>query len=548
MPIIQLPNGQLAMDRLVLEQWERLNLTLNTFVNILRHADPENIFVSILSRPREPLYYLDRLRMRTWNAEDRDQAEREAFWALKSFYPHLAFVSYVIATFPGHSDVPAHWISTLHDAKQEHSLVDNVANSEVTMFEQKIRRMGALVPIATERHNYSVYVRCHVPAWFELSAASRRELETWRMGRWQIPTLRDITDSQLWPSIPIASRDLPPPPPPIQFASYTTSTARGSGSILNAIRVDAGPRILSWDHGRVVWGTLPKQEDNVAPSSSPGPAPTSSAQFVPPDFPIEDLEPAAGQLPGETPPEFFERCSRVYAKRIASETSQQRQGRIDREAFFADRKKQAAPPSLSQNVTMYEWERADGEKYFIRKKKDKDKWDWLYKAYPFEYCHYYHFGPVHGHLDFWKDLDMPDYIIPLDRMEEEDGLDPFDDLPDETIPPSYCPISSPARHDAPFNEIFPENENDLGYEYEGTNMRETARWRAGYCFTGDDDPISDPESTERHLNLKDSGGSTSSNTRLSRAPILRRHDHLAQERFRQRLRWLTTTGSSTSTL
>ena len=122
MPIIELPNGQLAMDKLVLDQWERLNLNLNTIINILRHADCENIFVAVLSRRREPLYYFDRLRMRTWSAANRDAAEREVFWVLKSFYLHLAYVSYVIATFPGHSDIPARWVSTLHDAGQEHSL------------------------------------------------------------------------------------------------------------------------------------------------------------------------------------------------------------------------------------------------------------------------------------------------------------------------------------------------------------------------------------------------------------------------------------------
>src|ERR1700761_7787388 len=42
----------------------------------------------------------------------------------------------------------------------------------------------------------------------------------------------------------------------------------------------------------------------------------------------------------------------------------------------------------------------------------------------------------------------------------------------------------------------------LSHGYIGTNMQETARWRAGYYFTGNDNPIVDPRDWERAFTLK----------------------------------------------
>src|ERR1700761_192702 len=182
----------------VLEQWESVNLTLNEVVTKLRQSSSRNPDVETLIHPAQPISYLVRLRDHTWPADQREAAAREVHWALRSFYPYLAYVSYTIATFPGYDETPPSWITRLYECDMSSTMVDKVLHSEVAMFEPRVQRMGALLDIESDRWNYIHYVRCNVPAWFEFNAVTSLPARKYNRGDsrydWVLPTDREVAE------------------------------------------------------------------------------------------------------------------------------------------------------------------------------------------------------------------------------------------------------------------------------------------------------------------------------------------------------------------
>ena len=220
MPIKQVGNCWM-MDPVVLKQWEELVPNLQkTAVTLINHAvqDHSGTFVAELHFMQTPLAQLRNLRTWSWtdNERGKDEAHTQVGFAWKGFFPLFTLISYLIAITANEDSVTPLWVEALRERKVNNVLISTL-RSEVADFSGKRPRIGTLLNILEERHNYALFMHCSVPAWFKLTATVHWQLHLPRWGGYKVPSVSEIEQARMNTYILLAAPDLPPPAPPITW-------------------------------------------------------------------------------------------------------------------------------------------------------------------------------------------------------------------------------------------------------------------------------------------------------------------------------------------